>query len=155
MANSDTQSASSTTLGESTPFAEVEEIKVEVAYASSQEQRLISFDVPAGTTAYDAVELSHIRLVFPEIDPDVNAMGIFAKVLDGKGKPTPKEYILQAGDRVEIYRPLQIDPMQERKKRAEKLRETKEAQVQSKKDAKKAEKKDKRMKYEQSQQTED
>ena len=47
-------------------------------------------------------------------------MGIFSKVLDGKNMPGPKEYILKARDRVEIYRPLTIDPKQARLARAEK-----------------------------------
>jgi putative ubiquitin-RnfH superfamily antitoxin RatB of RatAB toxin-antitoxin module len=46
-------------------------------------------------------------------------MGIFSKLLDGKGRPTAKEYVLQIRDRVEIYRPLTIDPMQARLNRAE------------------------------------
>ena len=50
-------------------------------------------------------------------------MGIFSKLLDGKGRPTAKEYVLQARDRVEIYRPLIIDPMQARLDRAQKAKE--------------------------------
>ena len=79
--------------------------------------------VPVGTTAYQAVVLSNIKDEFNEIDLDCMPMGIFSKLLDGKGRPTAKEYVLQARDRVEIYRPLIIDPMQARLDRAQKAKE--------------------------------
>jgi putative ubiquitin-RnfH superfamily antitoxin RatB of RatAB toxin-antitoxin module len=47
--------------------------------------------------------------------------------LDGKGRPLPHEYVLQPEDRVEIYRPLTIDPMQARLARAEEKRLAREA----------------------------
>ncbi len=95
-------------------------IAVEVAYATPDRQLIIALDVPAGTTAYQAVLQSGIVDEFDEIDPDTDPMGIFSRLLDGKGKPKPTEYQLQALDRVEIYRPLLIDPKQARLKRAEK-----------------------------------
>lgn len=101
------------------------EITVEVAYATPQLQRIITLEVEQGTTAFEAVGLSHIQLIFPEIDPEVNAMGIFSKILDGKGQPTPREYVLKSGDRVEIYRPLIIDPKKARLERAEKRKQEK------------------------------
>jgi len=45
-------------------------------------------------------------------------MGIFSRPLDGKGRPLPAEYVMSAGDRVEIYRPLLIDPKAARLDRA-------------------------------------
>lgn len=93
-------------------------IDVEVAYATPAKQKIIKLSVPVGTSAYDAVIQSGITGHFDDIDPDKNAMGIFSKPLNGKGRPLPKEYRLEAGDRVEIYRPLQIDPKQARLQRA-------------------------------------
>ena len=93
-------------------------ITVEVAYATPAKQRIISLQVPTGTTAYAAVLLSGIQREFNDIDPDTAPMGIFSKRLDGKARPAPQDYILQSKDRVEIYRPLLIDPKQARLRRA-------------------------------------
>lgn len=93
-------------------------IRVEVAYALPQRQQLIALDVDAGTTALEAVRRSGILEQFPEIDPEHDAMGVFSTVLDGRVNPSPAEYVLREHDRVEIYRPLQIDPKQARLARA-------------------------------------
>jgi putative ubiquitin-RnfH superfamily antitoxin RatB of RatAB toxin-antitoxin module len=103
--------------------SEKETILVEVAFATPSKQLIVPLSVPIGTTAYQAVVLSSIKDEFNEIDLDCMPMGIFSKLLDGKGRPTAKEYVLQAHDRVEIYRPLIIDPMQARLDRAQKAKE--------------------------------
>ena len=69
-----------------------------------------------GTTAYAAIRLSKIEQEFEEIDID-SPIGIFGKILDGKSRPNPKEYVLQDNDRV-IHRPLTVDPKKARLKRA-------------------------------------
>ena len=94
---------------------EVELIDVEVAYARSDQQMLLQVRVPPGTTAGQAIDTSGILDHFPKIDWRNAAIGIFGKVC----KP---EHILNAGDRVEIYRPLLMDPMQQRRQRAAKSR---------------------------------
>lgn len=90
-------------------------MKVEVAYATPEKQQIIALDVADGTTALEAVHQSGIKDVFPEIDPDGDSMGIFGKVIK-----SPAEHPLRDGDRVEIYRPLKIDPKQARLNRAKK-----------------------------------
>jgi hypothetical protein len=100
-------------------------ISVEVAYAAPEKQLILQIDVAVGTTAYEAAGLSGIVNEFETIDLNKDAMGIFSKVLDGKNMPRPKEYILKARDRVEIYRPLTIDPKQARLARAEKTKAAK------------------------------
>jgi putative ubiquitin-RnfH superfamily antitoxin RatB of RatAB toxin-antitoxin module len=97
-------------------------ITVEVVYASPQRQGLIEVLVPVGTTALEAVLLSGIGLEFPELDSMTASMGIFSKPLDGKTLPLPKDYQLKARDRVEIYRPLLIDPKEARLARAAKAK---------------------------------
>ncbi|MBQ14867.1 MAG: RnfH family protein [Gammaproteobacteria bacterium] len=97
---------------------------VEVAYATPEKQLIIALDVPLGTTAYGAVLLSNITEEFSAIDPEADPMGIYSSVLDGKNRPTPREYVLQARDRVEIYRPLTMDPNTARLKRAESSKST-------------------------------
>ncbi len=86
-------------------------IRVEVAYARPERQLILPVDVPAGTTAMEAVRLSGIEEEFPEIDLAKNRMGVFGKLC----KP---DRTLNAGDRVEIYRPLIADPKAVRKERA-------------------------------------
>lgn len=92
-----------------------QKISVEVAYAMPQQQALIKLDVFEGTTVYDAVVQSGIASQFEQIDIDSDNMGIF-----GKAVKNPKEHPLRDGDRVEIYRPLIIDPKQARLNRAKK-----------------------------------
>jgi hypothetical protein len=97
---------------------EIERIPVEIAYATPEKQLIIALDVPLGTTAYEAVVLSKITDEFSAINLETDPMGIFSKVLNGKGRPSPREYVLLAKDRVEIYRPLIIDPKAARLQRA-------------------------------------
>ena len=102
----------------SNPGQETQHIAVEVAYATPARQLILPLTVAVGTTAYEAVLRSGICEEFAEIDPDLDPMGIFAEKLDGKGLPRPRQYVLAAGDRVEIYRPLTVDPKQARLQRA-------------------------------------
>ena len=90
-------------------------MKVEVAYATPEKQQILALEVPEGTSAKEAVLASRITDVFPEIDPDTIDMGIFGKVIKA-----PESHPLRAGDRVELYRPLKIDPKQARLNRARK-----------------------------------
>ncbi|WP_372987789.1 RnfH family protein [Marinobacter sp.] len=90
-------------------------IRVEVAYARPDKQEIVPVTVPEGTTALEAVKLSGIADIFPEVDPDSNDMGIFGKVIKD-----PSAHELREGDRVELYRPLKIDPKQARLNRAKK-----------------------------------
>ncbi|NKB35232.1 MAG: RnfH family protein [Pseudomonadales bacterium] len=95
-------------------------MNVEVAYGTPEKQLIIALKVPLGTTAFEAIQLSNIVDEFPGINPDKDPIGIFSKPLDGKSRPEPKEYLLQEKDRVEIYRPLIIDPKAARAERAQK-----------------------------------
>ncbi len=90
-------------------------INVEVAFARPDKQEIIHLQVEQGTSAVEAVKRSGIAAVFPEIDPDKDDMGIFGKVIKN-----PSDHELRDGDRVEIYRPLKIDPKQARLNRAKK-----------------------------------
>lgn len=90
-------------------------IQVEVAYALPQKQKILTVDVEPGTTMLDAVKQSGIEHEFPELDLAEAKFGIF-----GKATRTPETDVVQAGDRIEIYRPLLIDPKQARANRAAK-----------------------------------
>lgn len=82
-------------------------IKIEVAYALPEKQFLYAFEVVQGTNALQAVELSPLFKEFASLD--TSSLGVFSKPVTG-------DYILEEGDRVEIYRPLKADPKERRRK---------------------------------------
>ena len=90
-----------------------DEILVEVAYAMPEEQVIISIEVPKKINIKQAIEKSGIQKKFPEIDLSKNKVGIF-------GKQTTLDHLLSDRDRIEIYRPLILDPKEMRRKRAAK-----------------------------------
>lgn len=96
-------------------------IAVEVAYALPKMQKIVAVQVPVGTTAIEAARLSGIAKLFEGLDIDSSDMGVFGKSI----KPAVHE--MQAGERVEIYRPLLIDPKEVRKQRAEKAAKDKKS----------------------------
>ncbi len=99
-------------------------IPVEVAYALPQRQCLLQIDVADGCTALQAVQQSGILAQFSEIDLATASLGVFSRLLDGHTLPLPAQYQVQAHDRIEIYRPLLVDPKQARLRRAAKKRHT-------------------------------
>ncbi|MDI5892951.1 RnfH family protein [Halomonas rhizosphaerae] len=91
-------------------------LDVEVAFALPERQRIISLAVPEGTTARQAVAMAGLAEAFPELPPTTFReadLGIF-----GKRLRDPDAVRLRAGDRVEVYRPLQLDPKAARSARA-------------------------------------
>ncbi|MCG6659515.1 RnfH family protein [Halomonas campisalis] len=91
-------------------------LRVEVAFALPEKQRVVTLAVPAGTTARQAVALAELPRHFPEVDPETFEqadLGIF-----GKPVRDPDGQALREGDRVEVYRPLLLDPKQARALRA-------------------------------------
>lgn len=67
--------------------------------------------LPRGSTVADAIERSGIRDARLDVDIRADRIGIFARKVS-------LEVVLREGDRVEIYRPLKIDPKEARRKRA-------------------------------------
>lgn len=101
-------------------MSEVATIRVEVAFALPERQMILALDAPPGTTAREAARLSGIADHFPELAIDEGTrLGIFGQVI------APSQ-VLQAGDRVEIYRPLIADPKEVRKARAARAKERRE-----------------------------
>jgi len=94
-------------------MAGAEKITVEVAHALPERQVILELSVDPGTTIEQAIRISGILEQFPEIDLNINKVGVFGK----QGKPSDA---LHSGDRVEIYRPLIADPKEIRKQRAAK-----------------------------------
>jgi putative ubiquitin-RnfH superfamily antitoxin RatB of RatAB toxin-antitoxin module len=83
-------------------------IRVELVLAMPDRQQLLSVEVESGATIADVIALSRIADRFPEVDVDVLQTGIW-------GKPMPRDHVVRDGDRVEFYRPLQMDPREARR----------------------------------------
>ena len=86
-------------------------IRVQVAYARADQQLVLTVDVPMDASVERAIRDSGILARFPEIDLERQAVGIF-------GARVALDDVVQAGDRIEIYRPLQVDPKEARRRRA-------------------------------------
>lgn len=87
-------------------------VKVELVYALPEQQTLLSFSVPEGTTLDQAIALSDIQEHHPDLDLSALKAGLFGKV-------APRTLVLREKDRIELYRPLIADPKEIRKQRAE------------------------------------
>ena len=87
------------------------DIAVQVCYALPDSAFLRSLRVPAGTTIAQAVARSGLLQAIPGIDLAINMVGIY-------GKRKPLDSVLHEHDRVEVYRPLQADPKEARRRRA-------------------------------------
>ncbi|MGL6241835.1 RnfH family protein [Pseudomonas sp.] len=95
-------------------------VDVEVVYAAVDRQVLLSVTVPAGTTVRAALLKSGVGEIFSELNLTDCPVGIFGKVIaDADSR------LVQAGDRIEIYRPLLADPKEVRRLRAAKAAEAK------------------------------
>ncbi|MEJ5281004.1 RnfH family protein [Pseudomonas sp. MYb541] len=90
-------------------------VEIEVVYAGVDRQVLLAVTVPAGTSLRSAVQASGIAAQFPELDLADCVLGIFGKVV-----ADAEVRCVQAGDRIEIYRPLLADPKEIRRLRAAK-----------------------------------
>ena len=71
--------------------------RVEVAYARPDKQEIIPVQVPDGTTAVEAVRLSGITEIFPEIDAD------FFRNATVVTPPTKKQLTLRLDDDVLMW----------------------------------------------------
>jgi uncharacterized protein len=90
-------------------------IKVEVAYATPEKQIIVVVDVAEGCTIKEAALKSGLEQEFPGLDIAAAPMGLF-----GRKVAQPEKELVKEGDRIEIYRPLLIDPKQARLNRAAK-----------------------------------
>lgn len=86
-------------------------MNVEVVYAEPAHQRSVMLDVVAGSTAREIAIRSRLNRWFPHLDLQSVAIGVFGEVVED-------DYVLRSGDRLELYRPLLLDPMQARRQRA-------------------------------------
>ena len=88
-------------------------MKVEVVYALPDQQDVCVIEVLEDSIAQHAVEQSGLLQRYPELAEAPWMLGVF-------GCKVESTVCLSAGDRVEIYRPLTIDPKKARMMRAQK-----------------------------------
>ncbi len=88
-------------------------IAVEVVYALPERQRLIALQVEEGCSVLAAAQRSGLAQEFTEIDWNSAVLGVFGKLIE-----QPAQTVVRDGDRIEIYRPLLIDPKAVRRERA-------------------------------------
>ena len=77
-------------------------------------------DVAASATALDAIRASDLATRCPDVDISTATVGVW-------GRACALDAPLREGDRVEIYRPLAMDPNEARRLRARELRRSKRA----------------------------
>jgi putative ubiquitin-RnfH superfamily antitoxin RatB of RatAB toxin-antitoxin module len=92
-----------------------EHVAVQVCYATPEVQTVIALSVISTCTVKEALRLSGILAQHPEIDLSVQAVGIFGKIKQ-------LDDVITADDRIEIYRPLIVDPKVARARRVAKTR---------------------------------
>lgn len=78
-------------------------MKVSVVYALPERQTWLEVEVPEQATVREAIELSGIARTFPTLDLTSQKIGIFGKIVAPDSR-------LEAGQRIEIYRPITADP---------------------------------------------
>ena len=86
-------------------------MQVEVVFALSERQLLKGLELPESSSVADAIEHSGLAEAFPGIDLGQLQAGIW-------GKPVERTQSLREGDRVELYRPLRVDPREARRLKA-------------------------------------
>ncbi|OOF11518.1 MULTISPECIES: RnfH family protein [unclassified Salinivibrio] len=91
-------------------------LRVEVVYALPNEQRIFNCVVKPQSTVEEIIRQSGVLKAYPEIDLDNNKVGIFSRTVKLDAQ-------VRDGDRIEIYRPLQADPKEIRRRRAERAKQ--------------------------------
>ena len=92
-------------------------LAITVAYSPrSGAVDLSELSLPAGSCVADALAASGLAARHPEIDPGEAALGVWGASCDAR-QP------LRDRDRVEVYRPLLVDPKDARRRRQQQQRE--------------------------------
>lgn len=85
-------------------------MNVGVCYAESDRQLWMRLEVPDNSTIEEAIKLSGVLKLYPEINLASQKVGIFGKIA---ALDTP----VNDGDRVEIYRQITVDPQTVQRRR--------------------------------------
>ena len=90
-------------------------MRVWVVYALPDRQAVRELELPESASVADAVARSGLLQQFPEIADRPLACAIY-------GRAVTDSQVLRADDRVEILRPLQVDPKESRRRAAARAR---------------------------------
>jgi hypothetical protein len=85
-------------------------MNVGVCYAEVDRQMWMRLEVPDNSTVEQAILLSGVLKAYPEINLATQKVGIFGKI-------ATLETPVKDGDRVEIYRPITVDPQTVQRRR--------------------------------------
>ena len=88
-------------------------MQIEITVAFSPSARVvheIPLRLPLGATVAQALEQSGLQKLFPALDWQLVGVGIW-------GRKAATDQMLRENDRVEIYRPLRVDPKVVRRER--------------------------------------
>jgi len=92
-------------------------LRVVVAYSPRPRVvDLTALALPAGATVRDALAASGLRERHPGLDFEAQVVGVW-------GQRQALDAPLREGDRVEVYRPLQVDPKEARRQRYRRQKE--------------------------------
>ena len=86
-------------------------MQVEVVFALPDRQELLVVELQDGATVGTAIERSKLAQQFPGVDFNSLQAGVW-------GKPATREHVVREGDRIELYRPLEMDPRDARRLKA-------------------------------------
>lgn len=86
-------------------------VRATIVYALPDRSYCIEVEVTAESTLADAVNASGLRQREPSLPVELD-LGVF-------GRPQPHSTKVRSGDRIEVYRPLTVDPKEARRIRAE------------------------------------
>ena len=97
--------------------AEAALLRITVVYSPrAGEVDCCELQLPAGSRLADALRASGLAERHPQLDVAHAALGIW-------GALCTAEQVLRDRDRVEVYRPLQVDPKEARRRRQQQQRE--------------------------------
>lgn len=88
-------------------------MQIEITVAFSPSARVvheIPLRLPLGATVAQALEQSGLQKLFPALDWQAVTVGIW-------GRKATTDQVLRENDRVELYRPLRVDPKVARRER--------------------------------------
>lgn len=83
-------------------------MQVEIVFALPTRQVLKTVNVQDGATVADVIAASGLARQFPDYDLDALQAGVW-------GKPVDRSCQVKESDRVEIFRPLEMDPREARR----------------------------------------
>jgi len=86
-------------------------MRIEVAYAAAERQVLVALDVDEGATVGAALRQVAGLAAFDGLNVSRMPVGVYGKRVD-------RSRLLRHGERIELYRPLLLDPKEARRRRA-------------------------------------